>query len=180
MNFSLSAREANEDDYESIVDYFLKADPEFYKSMGVDPLKLPKREDWLKLLSDNHKKPVQDKTLFYVIWQADGTPLGHSNINKIVFGEEAYMHLHMWRREKRQKGMGLEFVKLSIPYYFTKFNLKKLYCEPYALNTAPNKTLKKIGFSFIEAYETTPGWISFHQPVKRWCMDSEQYRLLFD
>jgi [ribosomal protein S5]-alanine N-acetyltransferase len=69
--------------------------------------------------------------------------------------------------------MGLELVKLSIPYYFNKFNLKKLYCEPYALNTAPNKTLKKSGFSFVKEYETIPGWISFHQPVRRWCMNAE-------
>jgi RimJ/RimL family protein N-acetyltransferase len=143
-------------------------------------LKLPKRDDWLNLLFDNHKKTDANKTIFYVIWLVDGIPIGHSNINKIVYGEEAYMHLHMWHREKRKKGIGLELVRLSIPYYFAKFNLQRLYCEPYALNAAPNKTLTKLGFSLIKTYETIPGWISFYQPVNHWCLDLEQYRFLYN
>jgi len=41
-------------------------------------------------------------------------------------------------------------------------------CEPYALNPAPNKILKKVGFTFIKIYETTPGWINFKQKVNQY------------
>jgi hypothetical protein len=56
--------------------------------------------------------------------------------------------------------------------------LKKLFCEPYALNPAPNKTLEKIGFEFVKEYITTPGWINFEQPVKLWMMDFEKFKTL--
>jgi hypothetical protein len=43
-----------------------------------------------------------------------------------------------------------------------------LYCEPYALNPAPNKTLEKLGFKFLKTYTTIPGWINFEQEVNLW------------
>jgi len=174
-----SVREVNENDYENIVDYFLKADKDFLHRMGVDINLLPKRDDWLNLLLYNHNKIIENKTIFYVIWLLGKTAVGHSNINKIIFGKEAYMHLHLWQSDKRQKGIGSEFMKMSIPYYFNNFKLKKLFCEPYALNPAPNKILEKLGFEFIKQHETIPGWINFHQPVNRWCMDADKFKSLY-
>jgi RimJ/RimL family protein N-acetyltransferase len=48
-------------------------------------------------------------------------------------------------------------VKKSVPYFFEKLKLKVLYCEPYANNPAPNKTLFKIGSNFEKKYRTIPG-----------------------
>lgn len=174
---NLSVREIEEGDFESIVDYFLKADKGFLLNMGVDVSKLPKKEEWLKLLSNDHQQSVMEKKFFYVIWLLNAVPIGHSSINKIIFGKEAYMHLHMWESNKRQKGMGVEFIKMSVPYYFDTFKLRKLYCEPYALNPAPNRALEKSGFNFIEQHETIPGWLNFYQPVNKWCMDFDKYQL---
>ena len=176
---NLSVRVAEENDFNNMVDYFLKADNQFLQGMGVDPEKLPKRGEWLTLLLDDHKKDIENKGFYYIIWLLENMPVGHSNINKIIFGKEAYMHLHFWRSDKRQKGFGFEFMKLCIPYYFNSFKLKKIYCEPYALNPGPNKILKKLGFDFIKQYETTPGRINFYQPVNRWCLDIDIYKLLF-
>lgn len=175
----LSVRPIHEADFEQIVDYFLKADKAFLVGMGVDIAKLPTRDAWLELLQKEYQHPIEQKSFFYLIWLLNDTPVGHSNINKIRFGEEAYMHLHSWNPPNRKKGMGLQFIKMCLPYYFDLFQLKKLYCEPYALNPAPNKTLQKIGFILLESYETTPGWINFHQPVNRWCLNVAQYQRLF-
>ena len=67
-----------------------------------------------------------------------------------------------------KKGLGLDFLKLTIPYYFKNFRLQKLICEPYAENTAPNSILKKLGFEFVRTYDTIPGWINFEQTVNRY------------
>jgi RimJ/RimL family protein N-acetyltransferase len=138
----LSIREIKEQDFSSIVNYFLDADKEFLLGMGVDSSKLPKRKEWLNLLLAEHTKPVERKKFFYVIWLLNSEPVGHSNINKISFGEEAYMHLHLWHADRRKNGMGFELTKKSIPYYFDHFQLKRLYCEPSAFNPAPNNTLR--------------------------------------
>ena len=84
------------------------------------------------------------------------------------------MHLHIWQPTLRQQGNGTYFVKQSVAHYFEKFHLKNLFCEPYALNQSPNKTLPKAGFEFIKTYEPEIGWINFRQSVNRWGISQEQ------
>lgn len=170
-----SVREMTKNDINLIVDYFLESSPEFLKGLGVDINKLPAKKDWRRIISDEFEKPVEFKKLFYVIWQINNIPVGHSHINDIIFGEEAYMHLHMWHPGNRNKGDGSYFVKKSMDYYFQKFKLKKLFCQPYALNPAPNKTLENAGFEFVKRFETIPGWLNFKQFVNLWVIDSNRY-----
>ena len=68
---------------------------------------------------------------------------------------------------------------MTIPCYFKNLQLKKLICEPYALNPAPHKTLEKLGFQFEKEYVTVPGSINFEQPVKRWVLSFESYLSFF-
>ena len=170
----LSVRELELNDIEKIVDYFVKSDADFLKGMGADKNKLPIRQEWISKLKSEFMKPNEEKEFYYIIWMINDEPIGHSNINKIDFGNIATMHLHLWKNIKRKKGLGLDFLKLTIPYYFKNFELKKLVCEPYSKNIAPNKVLKKFGFEFIRAYETTPGWINFYQTVNRYELKRKQ------
>jgi [ribosomal protein S5]-alanine N-acetyltransferase len=179
QNDKISVRYAEVSDHEKIVDYFLKADRDFLLGMGVDIQKLPARKEWLAILSENYSLPIDQKKFFYLIWFLNDQPIGHCNVNKIIPEEEAYMHLHMWQHNLRQKGLGVDLLKLTIPHFFKIFRLKNLYCEPMATNAGPNKALEKIGFDFMKSYETTPGWINFHQVVNRWCLSKERYFHLF-
>jgi len=89
----------------------LKSDKEYLFGMGVDTKKLPSKEEWLNILSLDFYLPLDKKKFYYVVWLFDNKPVGHSNINKIVFAEEAYMHLHLWEREIRQQGLGSNLLK---------------------------------------------------------------------
>ncbi len=155
----------------AIVDYFLQADLEFLNQLGVEPSKLPERIDWINRLNDEFSRPLERKRFFYLVWEADRLPIGHSNINKISFGQQAFMHLHIWRPEHRRSGHAAHYVQQSVQEFFRLFQLRRLYCEPYALNEAPNRTLPKAGFRFVKKYETTPGWLNFHQPVNLWVLE---------
>ena len=146
--------------------------------MGVDLAKMPAREQWAAMLGEQLKQNYDEKKSYCIIWSFDGRPIGHSNVNKIIFGEEAYMHLHIWESEIRKKGLGNAYIKMTIPYFFKNLQLKKLYCEPYALNEAPNRSLARAGFSFVKEYVTTQGWLNFEQPVKLWEMSVEKFRSL--
>jgi len=167
-NSHLSAREITIDDIPYIVRYWLESDKDFLVGMGVDLAKLPGKEDLEKMLAQQLSQSYTEKKAYSTIWQINGQPIGHCNVNKIIFGEEASMHLHLWNTQTRQKGAGAQLVKLSLPFFFNNLQLKKLYCEPYALNPAPNKTLPKAGFTFIKEYITIPGTLNFEQPVNRW------------
>lgn len=174
----LSVREMREEDVELIVQYWLNADSAFLKGMGVDLDKVPGGEQLTEMLSAQLSQSYEEKQSYCMIWLVDGRAVGHSNVNKIVFGEEAYMHLHLWDPAARGKGFGTALVKMTLPYFFNNLKLKKLNCEPYALNPAPNNTLAKIGFGFVQEYVTVPGWINFEQAVKRWELTREQFLAL--
>jgi len=163
-----SVREMKESDIKFVVDYFVNADPDFLKGMGADKNKLPNRTEWITKLKVELNKPIKEKEFYYIIWQIEGEPFGHSNINNIEYGKIATMHLHIWSRDNR-------LLKKTIPYYFENFKLEMLISEPYALNPAPAKVLKKVGFEFIREYDTTPGWISFFQPVNRYEMSRDRF-----
>jgi len=159
---------SSREEYELMVEYFYKADDSFLRGMGVDRLKLPERDKWLEALLADHEKPDSERDRFYVVWIFQGRRIGHSSINKIIPGTEAFIHLHLWNPQLRRAGLGTEFVRRSANFYFERFNLKKLVCEPWADNPAPNRVLKKIGFAFIRRYRTTPGHIAFEHDVNRY------------
>ena len=160
----------------SIVDYFLTCSDQDYDRMGVDAGKLPPADDWIDLIEQNRALPLEKKNFFYLIWTDDGKPVGHCNINKIKFGEEAYMHLHIWKNEFRNKGIATKLLKESISIFFENFDLKRLFCEPAAGNTGPNHTLKKFNFRLEQTYDTVPGWINTYQTVNRWVIDKPGFR----
>lgn len=164
----LPVREIEQKDIDPIINYWLGSSEAHMKGMGVDLNKLPTKEEWTSMLMEQLSQPIEEKKSYAIIWLINGKPIGHCNINKINFGVDAYMHLHIWQPDIRKKGLGVKLVKMTLPYFFKKFNLKKLYCEPYALNPAPNKTLEKIGFTFVKKHRTTPGYINLEQEATLW------------
>lgn len=171
----LEVREIKETDIASIIGYFLNAEVDFLRGMGVDQTKLPTKDVWAELILSEYHKPLQEKQFYYLIWEVDGMAVGHSNINKIEFGQSGYMHLHLWDSRSRKQGIGTDLIKLSIPHYFEKFELQSLFCEPYAHNPGPNKVLGKTGFYLNKTYDTTPGWINFHQTVNSYELTKKRY-----
>ncbi len=173
-------KEIDESDIPLIIDYWLNADNAFLRRMGVDINKIPTREDWQNILSEQLVQPYENKKSYCIIWQVDGIAVGHSNVNKIIFGEGAYMHLHLWKKDLRKNGLGTEMVIMTLPYFFNNLKLKKLCCEPYALNPSPNKTLNKIGFEFVKEHITIPGFLNFEQQVNLWELTPEKFKTLLD
>lgn len=171
----LTVRPLQQADIPKIVDYFWDAPLESLERMGADKSKFPIRSAWIDRLEADCALDTTNRQFYYIIWLSNGVPIGHSNINKITFGAEAYMHLHLWQPTIRQQGMGEILLNLTLPYYFETYQLKRLFCEPAASNPAPNKILPKVGFTFIQSYDTTPGWINTFQTVNRWCLTAEQF-----
>lgn len=168
----LSIREITHNDIPHVVNYWMSADSEFLHNMGVDLKKMLTAEQFTTFLTAQVNLPIEQRISNCVIWLENGIPVGHSNTNPTNYGEDAFMHLHLWEPGARHKGVGTEFVKLSVRYFFDKLKLNDLYCQPYALNPAPNKVLERLGFEFVKEYITVPGMINYEQPVKLWHMSS--------
>jgi RimJ/RimL family protein N-acetyltransferase len=164
----LNTREMTSTDIDHIVDYWLYSDQHFLERMGVDLKKMPSENDLRTMLASQLTQDYKNKSSYCTIWEIDGKPVGHSNVNKIQFGVEAYMHLHLWSGTVRRMGEGTRLVRMSLPYFFKNLLLQRVLCEPYALNPAPNKTLPKAGFRFVRSYTCVPGSLNFEQPVNLW------------
>lgn len=175
----LSVREIEIPDIGLIALYWLNAEKIHLENMGVDINKLPSKEQFTTYLTAQCETPVEQRDSYCIIWQKNNIPIGHSNTRPTIFGKEAFMHLHLWNKETRRKGFGYELVKLTLPCFFENLKLKDLYCEPYSLNPAPNKTIQKAGFELINEHTTTPGAFNFEQPVKRWHLSYEKFKQLY-
>jgi len=178
MNYQV--REMRMEDAPSLIRYFLNSDESFLRGMGVEPSKLPKEADWLKLLEEDFQRPLEERHFYYLLWEIDGTPVGHGNINCIEYGKTAIMHLHVWVPDLRKQGLGTQFLKASIQKFFDKFQLQELRCQPHQGNTAPNKTLPKVGFQFEKTYEPTPGWINYPHRVNLYSLQREDWESQYE
>ena len=175
MNSVLSTRELSENDIELLLQYWFASEHTFLHGMGVDIQKMPTKEIFKETLVEQLSTPLDKKKSYCIIWMVNGVAIGHSNINQIIFGEEAFMHLHIWTASERKSGNGTALVKMTLPYFFEKLKLKKIFCEPSALNPSPNKTLEKVGFELVKKYKTTPGAICYEQEVNRWVLTEERW-----
>jgi len=167
----LSVREMKLSEVNLVIDYFLNATPEYLDGMGVDPSRLPTREAWHAKLEVELALPLRRRQWFPVIWLLEREPVGYSSCDRIEFGGQANMHLHVIRPELRRQGIGAECVRNSVEIYFENFRLKRLFCQPYALNVPAHRTLQKAGFKYVKTYMTVPGPINYHQPVTQWVID---------
>ena len=159
------------DDYARMIDYFLGAEPEILRAMGVDPARLPQRAIWLESAMRDHARPDGERQRFYLAWIHRGDPVGHSSVNKITIGEQAFIHLHLWDGALRQAGLGTQYFRASATEFMRALRLERIYCEPYAENPAPNRVLLKCGFRFVKRYRTIPGDINFEQDVNQYVLE---------
>jgi RimJ/RimL family protein N-acetyltransferase len=168
---ALSVREMMVDEFDLIIEYFFRATPEHLEMLGVDPTRLPARESWRERFQRECALPIERRAWIVVIWLLDNLPVGFSTSDKITFGEQANMHLHVTDAERRHQGIGVECLRHSVDIYFERLKLKRLFCEPNAFNVAPNRTLQKAGFKYVKTHMTVPGPLNFHQAVTRWVME---------
>lgn len=170
---ALLVREMLEDEFEIPINYFHNATVEHLQIMGVGPEKLPPREKWLAYVHADMGNPIEQRSTLQLLWLSDGEPIGFSTADTIIFGESAKMHLHVLDPSKRQKGYGTECVRRSADIYFERLRLQKLYCEPRALNVAPNRTLQNAGFKYLKTHETIPGYINTLQMATLWLREKQ-------
>jgi RimJ/RimL family protein N-acetyltransferase len=168
---SLTVREMTAAETEIIIEYFQASTPEHLETLGVDPTRLPPVEAWRDRLRRECDLPPDQRSLVLVIWLSDDRPIGFSTSDKIRYGEQANMHLHVTEPERRRQGVGIECVRRSVDIYFGQLKLKRLFCEPNAFNVAPNRTLQKAGFKYLKTHMTVPGPLNFHQAVTRWVIE---------
>jgi RimJ/RimL family protein N-acetyltransferase len=167
----LTVREMRLDEVDLRIDYFHEASDEYLGTLGVDRALLPARGAWRAQYEEDYARPLRERLSYLLAWELDGDVVGFSSTDRIEYGEQAFMHLHIGREPQRRSGFGTEFVKQSAATYFRVLELQRLYCEPNAFNVAPNRTLQRAGFTYLFSHEAAPSSINFMQVTTRWVLD---------
>jgi RimJ/RimL family protein N-acetyltransferase len=164
-------REMRPPDFDILIDYFHDSSDEHLVMMGVDRALLPAREAWRSMYEEDFARPIELRARYAVVWELEGRVVGFSSTDRIEFGVQAHMHLHLLRADGRHAGLGSEFVKMSARTYFSVLELERLFCEPNAFNVAPNRAVQNAGFRYLFTHETQPGPINFPQATTRWVLE---------
>jgi RimJ/RimL family protein N-acetyltransferase len=167
----LDVREMRLDETGIIVDYFHSSTPEHLDTLGVDPTRLPDPARWRERFAAERAAPLAERSTFQLVWLIDGRVVGFSTVDRLRVGEQANMHLHIVEPDRRQAGLGVRFVRRSADLYFETLQLQRLFCQPNALNTAPNRTLQAAGFRYVKTLTTVPSRLNYRQAVTRWVLD---------
>lgn len=167
----INVREMSLHETDLVIRYFHDSTPEYLEILGVDPTRMPRIAEWQDRYRREYGLPIQERSTLLVLWLADDAPIGFSTTDRITFGEQANMHLHMINPDVRGRGLGSECVRLSADIYFRRLAIRRLLCEPNAFNVAPNRALQKAGFSYVKTHRTVPRLMGFHQPVTRWVLE---------
>ncbi len=171
---SLRVREMRLDEVGLRIDYFHEASEEYLTMLGVDRARLPSRHEWAAWYRQDHARPLEQRENYALVWELDGAVVGFSSADQIVFGDQAFMHLHVLDAQRRAAGLGTRFVRLSVDAYFAALRLSRLYAQPNAFNVAPNRTLQRAGFRYERTTTIRPSEINFVQPVTRWVIEADR------
>ncbi len=162
------------DEFHIRIDYFHRATDAELIVLGVDRARLPSPRTWQESYDEDLSRPLKERSGYALLWMLDHVIVGFSTADQIVFGQEARMHLHIVDADRRRQGLGTQFVRLSAKAYFEIFELQRLFCEPNAVNVAPNRTLQRAGFRYVLSRECTPSPINFPQVTTQWVLERDR------
>jgi len=158
-------------DCKLMIDYFHRASDEALRVMRVDRRLVPAPGVWLRQLLSDLDRALTERTAYYLSWWLDGRPVGHSNVNRLVYGSDAFVHLHLWDTDLRNRGLGGQFFARSVAHYLEVLRLQRIVCEPCADNPHANRVLARAGFLWVRRERTIPGPLCVPQDVNRWELD---------
>jgi RimJ/RimL family protein N-acetyltransferase len=159
------------DEVDVRIDYFHDASDSYLRELGVDRALLPSKDTWRAFYAEDFARPLAERETYNLAWELDDRIVGFSSVDHIELGEQAFMHLHIVEEPRRRTGLGTEFVRLSVEEYFRALDLRRLFCQPNAYNVAPNRTLQRVGFTYLFTEEMQPSFINFRQPITRWVLE---------
>jgi len=168
---SIDVREMILEDVNIRIDYFHGSSDDHLRMLGVDRALLLTPAQWRDFYEQDYAKPIEQRVNDSLLWLLEDEVIGFATTDHIDFGIEAFMHLHITQPHLRSDGLGARFIVRSAAIFFDVLHLKRLLCEPNALNAAPNRTVQAAGFRYLFSHHTQPSPINYPQITTRWILD---------
>ncbi len=164
----LMVREFTQADADMVINFFRSLSPEEAALFGLANTTLAYMEEWYQNLSKTLYLPLHKANYYFLIWEVNDKPFGFSFVDRIVYGEEGYMHCYILDPKQRSAGRGKAMVEHSAKVFFDQFKFDELFAEPYVLNTPANRVLQSNGFKLLHAHNNTSPEMAYNTPVNQW------------
>lgn len=167
----MSAREMEEKDMASVVDYFLDTSKEQLAIDGIDELKIPNEEQLIDNLQQCLDSENKKKEQFNLLFERNGKTYGHCHLERVSKNKTAYFYFFYWQKAFRQVEIIDEWIDQSLSYFFEKHSLKTIYTELIPSDTYRNEVLTRAGFEFVKEHNIVGDSLRFEQTLNLWKLD---------
>lgn len=149
-------RDLTEEDIPKLVSYWADASPEYIRSIGAEPRKVPPREK----LAELYRTALpgagpQRPRVFFVAETAEGHVIGYTNL-LIKSKDESYAHVHILDPEYRGKGLAQALFPLAIQCFFAVTEVSKILLQTSPENERVNRLLQTVGLTPERTYLDNP------------------------
>jgi hypothetical protein len=87
------------------INYFHEASDEHLRLLRVDRSLLPTRQAWRTFYQKDYARPIRERINYSLVWRRGGQVVGFRSTDRIDFGNQAFMHLHLSEAEQRNTGL---------------------------------------------------------------------------
>jgi hypothetical protein len=152
---SVTIRDLEESDVETLVSYWHDSDPAYLASLGVNLSKLSSRDQTRDrfLSSIPGSQEVPDRATFIVT--SGGRPVAYTNLNFRSM-DEVYVHFHTLERGPLVKALVYFLFPEMIGIFFSRFPIAQLTMQTSPENRNINRFLENFGLVPRRAYLLAP------------------------
>jgi RimJ/RimL family protein N-acetyltransferase len=149
-------RDLQEEDIPALVSYWADSSPEYIRSIGADPGKIPPRDELLAGYRSALPENSPGRRRIVLIGESlDGKLIGYTNL-VIVSADESYAHVHILDRAYRARGIGQAMFPHVLRQFFRLTEVRKISMQTSTENKRVNRFLQAVGLTPARAHIADP------------------------
>jgi RimJ/RimL family protein N-acetyltransferase len=147
----VALRDLRESDIPLILGYWYHSPPGYIASMGVDVSKMPSEDEMRKSLRNKVKtnRRLLHSKLNALVILVNREPIGFHTLTSIKEGDSGIFHAHIWKKELRGQGIGLQSYPEACRLFMERFDLQRIHFRTPAQNVGAIRVKEKLGIRCV-------------------------------
>jgi RimJ/RimL family protein N-acetyltransferase len=152
----LRLRDLQEEDIPALVSYWLDSSPEYIRSIGADPRKIPSRDQLLATYRSALPEHGAGRSrVVLVVESAEGHLIAYTNLT-IKSADESYAHVHILDPAYRSRGIAQTLFPHAIRQFFRLVPIRKILMQTSPENQRVNRFLQAVGLTPEQVHIANP------------------------
>jgi RimJ/RimL family protein N-acetyltransferase len=140
-------RDLQEEDIPALVSYWADSSPEYIRSIGADPRKVPSRDQ----LQTTYRSALPENgpgrsRIVLIAESIKGNLIGYTNLS-IKSAEESYAHVHILDPAYRSRGVAQALFPRAMRQFFRLVPIRKILMQTSPENQRVNRFLQAVGLT---------------------------------